>query len=279
MALTARIKGALKSILASAFVPLFYWSLVIAFAFSHTGTFRLKPKQKAARVEKPKIRTEEAQAGGKLISGTPAPVPGTTAFLTLLQAAAQIKPTQALAKDVSAPDKNPAQAATPEDQLRASSNMAFISVRTNQEPPQERAGAMIPCRLEAPLSNSKDGSNLIIRGVVTDNIAGSSGKILIEAGTKVVGVGHIDALTGRIKSYGTWSLVSANHALRARARLLEHAGGRDGIRGQETSSEQQALQRQAIIRDGVYLYLPVQHDFTLELLGQFELRDLRPADE
>ena len=138
---------------------------------------------------------------------------------------------------------------------------------------------MIPCRLEAPLSNSKDGSNLIIRGVVTDNIAGSSGKILIEAGTKVVGVGHIDALTGRIKSYGTWSLVSANHALRARARLLEYAGGRDGIRGQETSPEAQTLQRQAIIRDGVYLYVPDQREFTLELLGQFRLEDLPPAEE
>jgi hypothetical protein len=48
---------------------------------------------------------------------------------------------------------------------------------------------------------------------------------------------------------------------------------------QETSSEAQALQRQAIIRDGVYLYVPALHDFTLELLGQFELRDLRPADD
>jgi hypothetical protein len=101
MALTALTKEMLKSILASAFAPLFFWSLVIAFAFSHTGTFRLKPKepkQKAARVEEHRIRTEEAQVGGKLSSSTPAPVPGTTVFLTLLQSAAQfhqIQPIQA----------------------------------------------------------------------------------------------------------------------------------------------------------------------------------------
>jgi hypothetical protein len=285
MALTALTKEMLKSILASAFAPLFFWSLVIAFAFSHTGTFRLKPKepkQKAARVEEHRIRTEEAQVGGKLSSSTPAPVPGTTVFLTLLQSAAQfhqIQPIQALDKDVSDNGKNPAQAATPEGSPRAASNMAFVSVRTNDEAAGEGIGAMIPCRLEAPLSNAEGGSNLIIRGVVTDNIAGSSGKILIEAGTKVLGVGHIDALTGRIKSYGTWTLVTAYHSLRARARLLEYAGGRDGIRGQETSPEAQTLQRQAIIRDGVYLYVPDQREFTLELLGQFRLEDLPPAEE
>jgi hypothetical protein len=281
MALAALTKGVLKSILASPFAPLFFWSLVIAFALAHTGAFRLKPKepkQKVARVEEHKIRTEEAQVGGKLSSSTPAPIPGTTVFLTLLQSAAQSP--QALEKDVGAHEKNPAsQAATPEGSLRGSSDMAFLSMRTNDEVAGEGNGAVIPCRLEAPLSNSKDGSNLIIRGVVTDNIAGSSGKILIEAGTKVLGKGHIDAVTGRIKSYGTWSLVSANHALRARARLLEYAGGRDGIPGQETSPEPQELQKQAIIRDGLYLYVPAQRDFMLELLGQFELRDLIPADD
>jgi hypothetical protein len=138
---------------------------------------------------------------------------------------------------------------------------------------------MIPCRLEAPLSNARDGSKVVIRGVVTDNIAGSSGKIVIEAGTKVLGAGHIDALAGRIMSYGTWTLVTAYHSLRARARLLEYPGGRDGMRGQETSPEPQGLQKQAIIRDGIYLYVPDQHEFTLELLGEFRLEDLPPAED
>jgi hypothetical protein len=285
MAITALTREISKSILASAFAPLFFWSLVIAFAFSHTGAFRLKPKepkQKAPRVEERRIRAGEAQVGAEAISGTPDPVQGTTVFLSLLQTAArlpQTRPIQAIAKDAGAHPQNLTEKATQESSPRASSDMAFVSVRTNDEAAREGIGAMIPCRLEGPVSNSKDGSRLIIRGVVTDNIAGSSGKILIEAGTKVLGMGHIDALAGRIKSYSTWSLVTANHALRARARLLEYAGGRDGIRGQETSPEPQALQRQAIIRDGVYLYVPDQHEFTLELLGGFRLEDLQPAED
>jgi hypothetical protein len=67
--------------------------------------------------------------------------------------------------------------------------MAFVSARTNDETAGEGIGAMIPCRLEAPLSNARDGSKVVIRGVVTDDIAGSSGKIVIEAGTKVLRLG------------------------------------------------------------------------------------------
>ena len=270
-----------KSILASAFLPFLTWGLVIALVYSHTGRFRIKPKepkQKTAQVEEETKSNSNSGSPGVQSSISPSPAQSATVFLSLLQSAAELpkaQPVQALESESRAQQKNPAQEGLPVK----SANMAFISVRTNEEAPQERAGAMIPCRLEAPLSNAEDGSSILIHGVVTDNIAASSGKILIEAGTKVLGKGHIDALTGRIKSYGTWSLVSANHALRARARLLEYAGGRDGIPGQETSSEAQALQRQAIIRDGVYLYVPALHDFTLELLGQFELRDLRPADD
>jgi hypothetical protein len=42
---------------------------------------------------------------------------------------------------------------------------------------------MIPRRLEARLSNATGGSKVFVRGVVTDNIVASSGKILVEAGT------------------------------------------------------------------------------------------------
>jgi hypothetical protein len=267
----------LKPTFASAFLPFLTWGFVIALVYSRTGTFRIKPKepkQKTAQVEEKTKGDSNSGSPGVQSSNSPSPAPSATVFLSLLRSAAEL-PKGQLVQAPETQEKKPAQ----EGLSVKSANMAFISVRTNEEPPQERAGAMIPCRLEAPLSNAKDGSSILIHGVVTDNIAGSSGKILIEAGTKVLGKGHIDALTGRIKSYGTWSLVSANHALRARARLQEYAGGRDGIPGQETSSEPQALQRQAIIRDGVYLYVPAEHDFTLELLGQFELRDLLPADD
>jgi hypothetical protein len=270
----------LKAILASIFTPLVFWSLVLALAFSYTGTFRLKPKvpgQKAARALDNKIRSEELDRTP--VSSIPVEA---SVFLTLLETAAQLPQIQAIqgsVKDVSDQPQNSAEAGTTQDHERAPSRMAFVSVRTADDAAGEGVGAMIPCRLEAPLSNAKDGSKMVIRGVVTDNIAGSSGKIVIEAGTKVLGVGHIDTLAGRIKSYGTWTLVSAYHSLRTRARLLEYVGGREGMRGQKISLEPPALQKQAIIRDGIYLYVPDQHDFTLELLGEFRLEDLPPAED
>jgi hypothetical protein len=271
----------LKAILASLFTPLVFWSLVLALAFSYTGPFRLKPKelgQKAAQVQENKIRPEGSRSGRTSVSTVLVQIPAAAVFLTLLQTAAQLPQVQAIqgsVKDVSASAQNSAGTGTTQDHERASSRMAFVSVRTSDDAAGEGVGAMIPCRLVVPLSNARDGSKVVIRGVVTDNIAGSSGKIVIEAGTKVLGVGHIDALTGRIKSYGIWTLVTASHSLRARARLLEYAGGRDGVRGEETSPEPPALQKQAIIRDGIYLYVPDQHEFTLELLGQFRLEDFR----
>jgi hypothetical protein len=257
----------LKSIFASAFLPFFAWGLVIALAFSHTGTFRIKPKQKAAQIEEKTKSNSNSRSPGVQSSNARSPVPSAAVFLSLLESAAQLakgRRVQAPERESSAHEKNLTQA--PQKDLPVKpANMAFISVRTDVEAPEEKegAGAMIPCRLEAPLSNAKDGSNIMIYGVVTENIASSSGKILIEAGTKVLGKGHIDALTVRIQSHGPWALVTANHASRARAWLLEYAGGRDGIRGQETSPEAQSLQSQAIVRDGVYLYVPDQHKFTL----------------
>jgi hypothetical protein len=136
---------------------------------------------------------------------------------------------------------------------------------------------MIPCRLDGPISNAQDASRILIHGVVIENIASSSGKILIQAGTRVIGIGRIDSLSGRIKSYGRWTLVTDSHALRAKARLLEYASRREGICGRETSPEPPELQKQAIARDGLYLYVPDKEDFTLQLLGQFELEDLHLA--
>jgi hypothetical protein len=112
---------------------------------------------------------------------------------------------------------------------------------------------------------------------VTDNIAAASGKILIEAGTKVAGSGWIDTLAGRIKSAGPWSLVTNNHILKFNATLAEYSGAIDGLRGLETSPEPNSVQSQAVARDGLYLYVPDKRPFVLEITGGFELSDLKPA--
>jgi hypothetical protein len=263
-----------KSVLASRLVPLCTWSAAIIVLFLHTGTFRIKPKP---------IKTTPKQVETAVVRVTPSftvpqstpPPPSASAgvFFSLLEKVSLTLPAQARS---GAGESNKGQPAPPEPP-----KMTFVSVRANDgnaELEGEGTGAMIPCRLSGPISNAKDGSRILIHGVVIENITSSSGKILIEAGTQVLGVGQIDSLTGRIKSYGRWSLVTDKHELRAKARLLEYASGREGLRGRETSPEAPELQKQAIVRDGIYLYVPDQADFTLQLLGQFELTDLRPVE-
>jgi hypothetical protein len=265
-------KTILRSVLASGLLPLLACSVILALLFCHTGTFRIKPKEDK---HNPALRLQpaSAQSGSSPVIASTAPPPALnpSLFLTLLEKAAQLPALQALSAK---PNES-----LPQQPL-AKPTMAFVSVRADdnsQTLDEEGTGALVPCRLDGAISNSKDGSKIIIHALVVENIAATSGRILIQAGTRALGIGRVDSLTGRIRSYGKWTLVTDNHALRALARLVEYATARDGLRGQETSPEPPELQKQAIIRDGIYLYVPDGQYFALQLLGQFQLQDLRPA--
>jgi hypothetical protein len=267
-----RLNHKTRSVLASGLLPLLAWSLILALLFCHTGTFRIKPKEDK---HKPALRLEAASAQSGscpvIAAATAPPALNPSLFLTLLEKAAQLPALQASAK----PNESLPQ--QPLDKPR----MAFVSVRADdysQTLDEEGTGALVPCRLDGAISNSKDGSKIIIHALVVENIAATTGRILIQAGTRALGIGRVDSLTGRLRSYGKWTLVTDNHALRALARLVEYASGRDGLRGQETSPEPPELQKQAIKRDGIYLYVPNGQYFALQLLGQFQLQDLRPAE-
>ena len=95
----------------------------------------------------------------------------------------------------------------------------------------------------------------------------------------MLGAGYIDALTGTNKV--VWHLDSRDRLSfpAGPGQASGIAGGRAGIWGQETSPEPQGPQKQAIVRNGIYLYVPDQREFTLELLGQFRLEDLPPAED
>jgi hypothetical protein len=274
-------KTILRSVLASRLLPLLAWSVILTLLFCHTGTFRIKPKEnrhKPAQLQDSSAQLKSSPLvivwapwpSGVIATATRTPAVNPSLFLTLLEKAAQLPALQASAKP------NESLQEQPLDKPR----MAFVSVRADdysQTLDEEGTGAMIPCRLDGAISNSKDGSKIIIHALVVENIAAISGRILIQAGTRALGIGRVDSLTGRIRSYGKWTLVTDNHALRALARLVEYASGRDGLRGQETSPEPPELQKQAIKRDGIYLYVPDGQYFALQLLGQFQLQDLRPA--
>ena len=133
---------------------------------------------------------------------------------------------------------------------------------------------LIQCRTCMPISNSRR-RNFAILGVVTQDVVSSSGKILIMAGSSVTGGAFVDPENGRLKSEGVWSVFIENAEIKVQARLIDGPAGMPGILGQETSNEDEALRRDAVVRDGRYVFVPEKAPFTLEVYGDISFRDAK----
>ena len=147
----------------------------------------------------------------------------------------------------------------------------------NQDAAQSSQSFSIQCRTEGYLSNATPTGRIVMKGVVTQDVV-SNGKILIAAGSKVSGIGHVDPDSGRIESQGEWSIVMENKEVRVHAEAQEAVGGFHGIPGQETSFENQLSQRQAVARDGRYCFLPGKTPFVLSITGEVTIRGLKPLE-
>jgi hypothetical protein len=132
----------------------------------------------------------------------------------------------------------------------------------------------IQCRTYAPISNAHRNISTM-HGVVTQDVVSSAGKILIMAGSRVVGRATADPENGRLKSDGLWSVFCDSTEIKVQARLVDGFAGMAGILGQETSNEDATLQREAVVRDGRYVFVPEKTSFTLEVYGDISLRDLK----
>ena len=203
---------------------------------------------------------------------TTLPNQGANAFLTLLLAnnlketpqpvSTEIKPTAAPASG----------AATPRP-------MTMLSISCYDQAGAQRAtqSFSIHCRTEGNLSNATPVGRIVMKGVVTQDVV-SNGKILIDAGSKVSGIGHVDSDSGRIEAKGDWSILVDNQEIRVYAEAQDAAGGFHGIPGEETSTENQLSQRQAVARDGRYCFVPDKTPFVLSITGEVSIRVLQPLE-
>jgi hypothetical protein len=135
----------------------------------------------------------------------------------------------------------------------------------------------ILCRTYGSLSNATPHGRIVMKGIVTQDVV-SNGKILIQAGSKVSGIGHVDPDSGRVEAKGDWSILMENQEIRVHAEALDATGGFHGIPGQETSFENQLSQRQAVARDGRYCFLPDKTPFVLSITGEVTTRVLQPLE-
>ncbi|MBV9645153.1 MAG: hypothetical protein JO334_16460 [Verrucomicrobia bacterium] len=165
-----------------------------------------------------------------------------------------------------------AEAQTP---LRARATM--LSIRA--DPPGQAAPTTltIPCRTSVAIRNAL-GRAVIIDGVVTPEVVSSSGKILIMAGSRVIGSGILDPENGRLKSDGLWSIFADGIELKVRAQLLDRPAGLPGILGQKASNEDEPFQREAITRTGCPIFVPRGAPFVLQIRGEIQLPDLNSID-
>jgi hypothetical protein len=155
--------------------------------------------------------------------------------------------------------------------------ITMLSIRIDPSGSSAANTLGIQCRTYVPVSNARH-RNVTIHGVVTQEVVSSAGKILIMAGSRVVGRAAFDPENGRLKSNGLWTVFRDSTEIKVQARLLDGFGGMAGILGQGTSNESETLQREAVARDGWYVFVPERASFTLEVYGDISLRDVKSKE-
>jgi len=118
-----------------------------------------------------------------------------------------------------------------------------------------------------------------IEAVADEDVVGRAGKILIPVGAKIIGRGYCDAEAGRILSRGKWTFYASDHQITVDATLWDQTL-KEGLEGTQFSEalDQERI-KQAIFRDGAYVYVPSQTEFILELQGNITVQDLPSAFE
>jgi hypothetical protein len=193
-------------------------------------------------------------------------------FLTLLLANSLKETPQPVSTEVKAKASQPTGAAAPRPMT-----MLAISCYDQGTEPNSSQSFSILCRTNGSLSNATPSGRIVVKGVVTQDVV-SNGKILIEAGSKVSGIGHVDPDSGRVEAKGDWSILMENQEIRVHAEAQDAADGFHGIPGRETSLENQFSQRQAVARDGRYCFLPDKTPFVLSITGEVTIRELQPLE-
>jgi hypothetical protein len=155
--------------------------------------------------------------------------------------------------------------------------ITMLSIRVDPAEQADSKALTIQCRTSVAVSNAH-GRTVTIHGVVTQEVVASTGKILIMAGSRVVGSGLLDPENGRFKSNGLWSIFFDDAELKVQAQLLDRPAGLPGVLGQETSDEDETLQREAVRRDDRSFFLPRNVPFVLEIHGEILLRDLKSSE-
>ncbi len=274
----------LRTLLASPWVPLLYWTAAVLSALFSvrqasfnpaTGTGELQSVVGIAvpgSVIQDQPSRTDARSSRQAIASAGKSTPLWYPLISVLQIPDPF--VQEFALDIAARRKNsdPIEA---DPSIRVPATM--LSIRADRPGQQSPETLAIRCRTDIAI-RPLDGNTIPIQGVVTQEVVSSGGKILIMAGSRVTGSGQLDPENGRIKSDGLWSVFFDENELQVRARLLDRPGGLPGLLGTDLSLDNAALQKKIVRPAGSLVSVARNSPFVLELHGEMLLRNIKSVE-
>ncbi len=152
---------------------------------------------------------------------------------------------------------------------------SMLSIYVDPDNDQGQRTLEVRGKLDRGLNNLED--RIVVVGVVDQDVVSGSGSIIISAGSKVVGLGFCDAGRARIEARGKWTFYVSDHQISLEGSLWG-ADRKEGLSGIEVENGIDPTRvKQAICRDGIYVYVPEATEFVLRLSGNISVRDLGSA--
>jgi hypothetical protein len=132
----------------------------------------------------------------------------------------------------------------------------------------------VHCKTLRDVNNLSE--RITIVGNVQQDLVSSVGKIIVPAGTKVIGEGFCDPARNRILSRDRWTFYVPDHLIRVTAAMLDPLNA-EGLRSAQDPNLNDEGVKQAIYRDGTYINVPDGSDFLLRITGNVSIEELNSA--
>jgi len=132
----------------------------------------------------------------------------------------------------------------------------------------------VHCKTLRDINNLEE--RITIVGKVQEDLVSSVGKIIVPAGTKVIGEGCCNPERNRILAQDRWTFYVSDHLIRVTATMLDPLNA-EGLRSTQDPNLNAAGVKQAIYRDGTYINIPDGSDFLLRITGNVSIDELNSA--
>jgi hypothetical protein len=151
---------------------------------------------------------------------------------------------------------------------------SFFSVYSPTVEAANQSQITVHCKTLRDVNNLEE--RITIVGNVQEDLVSSVGKIIVPAGTKVIGEGFCDPERNRILSRDRWTFYVSDHLIRVTATMLDPLND-EGLRSTQDPNLNEAGVKQAIYRDGTYVNIPDGSDFLLRITGNVSIEELNSA--